>query len=45
MTFSWSQTDSNSKLGTYVRQYRIRLPQGYTGKEKTNLLIFFHGWG
>jgi poly(3-hydroxybutyrate) depolymerase len=45
MTFSWSQTDSNSKLGTYERQYRIRLPQGYTGKEKTNLLIFFHGWG
>lgn len=40
----FSQTDSDSRLGTYKRQYYVNLPKGYTGKEKLPVLAYFHGW-
>jgi len=41
----FTQKDPDPRLGTYQRQYLIRLPQGYTGKEKASILFYFHGWG
>jgi len=42
---SFQQQDSNPLLGRYQREYMVRLPQGYTGKERLPLLFYFHGWG
>jgi poly(3-hydroxybutyrate) depolymerase len=40
----FSQTDSDSRLGTYKRQYYVNLPKGYSGKEQLPVLVYFHGW-
>jgi len=41
---NFKQTDSDSRLGTYSRQYYVNVPSGYTGKEQLPVVVYFHGW-
>ena len=42
---SWSSGDYTLEQGGIARQFKVRLPAGYSADQAYPLIVLFHGWG